>query len=252
MDIVLKILTNGQIQEFLLSPGGVIGIGRGSDCNLKLEDAKISSRHCRFFYKKDRLEISDLDSKNGTYLNGIRVDRSEVFIGDEVRIGDSIISLDEKKMQPEVVSRFTFPGPHADRVSYELKVDFTGARIQNQLHNKGAPVRIVESPSHEKEITLRQKAKSRIKLSKEEIRVRNKMLSFVTNLLDSFLVFTAFLFPAALLKDQITQLVPSRSLLVLGGLMVLSGFIFSLVNFKASKFTLGERFSGIRDLYMKQ
>ncbi len=45
-------------------------IGRGSDCDIVLDDRQISRLHARVVWREDHYEIEDLGSKNGTHLNG--------------------------------------------------------------------------------------------------------------------------------------------------------------------------------------
>ena len=166
MKVALKIVNKGSTNEHIMSLGNMIALGRSSKCDLQVDDDKMSGRHCRFTLKADRLEIADLDSKNGTYLNGIRIEQSEVFIGDEVKIGETVITLEEKNTDGEALSALTFPGPKKDRLSYELKADFTGARIQNQIANKRLSVtpKVNFESSHAKEVEVRKKIKSKIRI----------------------------------------------------------------------------------------
>ena len=251
MQVVLKIYTSGKKLEHSIKLGSNIAVGRSSSSDLQIDDAKISSNHCRFQLKTDRLEIYDLDSKNGTYLNGIRIENSEMFVGDEVKLGETIISIEDAKMEKHVIDVLTFPGPFKDRLSYELKADFTGARIQNQLNVKRPSSS--ESPSHEKEITLRKKIKSNLRLSKQEIRSRNKFLSLITSFLDFALVFCAFSFPMGAVAKYIPQSIPKEQrFMILLALMGACGMVFIFLNFKKSKFTIGEKVLGIQSLYQNQ
>jgi serine phosphatase RsbU (regulator of sigma subunit) len=56
--------------------GEPVVIGRGSKCDLILEDAKISSRHCAVALTSGNVMVSDLGSTNGTFVDGKRVDES--------------------------------------------------------------------------------------------------------------------------------------------------------------------------------
>ena len=253
MKVILKVKSKEFEKEQTLNLGEMVAVGRSSSCDVQVDDEKISGRHCRLFLKIDRLELYDLDSKNGTYLNGIRVDRSEIFLGDEVQLGDTIISLEESKMPQDAIDALTFPGPFKERLNYELKADFTGARIQNQLNNKRPVAPNIETKSHEQEIVLRKKIKSNIKLSKQEIRLRNSFLAIISSILDistvvavMFLpvIFAGKLIPAHLPKDQ--------KIIYLAGSALALALIFIFVNFKKMKFTFGERVSGIKELYDKQ
>lgn len=251
MKIALKFKTNGSTVEHTLNVGEIIAIGRSSKCEFQLDDEKISGRHCRFFLKQDRLELTDLDSKNGTYLNGIRVETSEVFLGDEVKIGDTIISLEERSADAEAMKLLSFPGPMKDRASYELKVDFTGARIQNQINNKKikASQKIQYDPSHAKEIELRKQAHSRLKLPKEEIKANHKFKAMISSLLDMALL-GAFLYVPYHFQDFIPS--KEHKLFALIVVEIFAASIFLAVNFKSSKFSFGEKISGIEKLYQNQ
>jgi len=50
-----------------------IVIGRGSDCNLRLSAPQVSRRHCFLRVSRDSASITDLDSSNGTFLDGNRI-----------------------------------------------------------------------------------------------------------------------------------------------------------------------------------
>ena len=73
--------------------GGVV-LGRGTLADIRLEDPFASSRHARIVRQGDVLVIEDLDSTNGTYLNGTRLDGPQpLHPGDRIRIGDNEFSF---------------------------------------------------------------------------------------------------------------------------------------------------------------
>jgi len=51
-------------------------IGRSEDCDIQINDSYVSSRHARVIWDRDRWFVEDLQSKNGTYLNGTRIQRA--------------------------------------------------------------------------------------------------------------------------------------------------------------------------------
>jgi FHA domain/Domain of unknown function (DUF1707) len=64
-------------------------IGRSTSCRLVLEQDTISGRHAELRRREDgRLEIVDLGSTNGTWVNGWRVDRAVLRDGDVVHRAD--------------------------------------------------------------------------------------------------------------------------------------------------------------------
>ena len=253
MKVSLKILRQGTIREHVLSSNGAVTFGRSRLCEIQLEDTKVSGKHCRLNLKKDRLEVTDLDSKNGTYLNGIRVEQTEIFAGDEVRIGDTLITMQESKMQDEDVKALSFPGPEHDRLEYALKADFTGARIQNQIVNKkNQSLKLAQIASHAKEIDLRKRINSPILISKQEIRNRNKLPSFIATLLDVVTLLMVISSPLFIVASLPSQIGNQTRILVLIGLAALFGGAFIFYNYKKSKFTVGEKLAGIQRLHSEQ
>ena len=63
-------------------------IGRGEDCDVSIPLGFISRRHCRFVYQGGELLVRDLESLNGTFVNGSAAPLlTPVCHGDEVRLG---------------------------------------------------------------------------------------------------------------------------------------------------------------------
>ena len=63
-------------------------IGRSHDVSLPVMDAEVSRRHARFEAQNGVVYVSDLGSRNGTFLNGHRLDAAiEVLPGDTIDVG---------------------------------------------------------------------------------------------------------------------------------------------------------------------
>jgi hypothetical protein len=69
-------------------------VGRSSSCDLVLHDSNVSRRHAQLFFREGRWIILDLDSTNGTYINGDRVQRSELLPGDLLALGTEQLQVD--------------------------------------------------------------------------------------------------------------------------------------------------------------
>ena len=73
---------------FRLTPGAVKTLGRATRADFILDAALVSRLHCRFTVRESgELEVEDLKSTNGTYVNERRVKRASLSAGDLVRIG---------------------------------------------------------------------------------------------------------------------------------------------------------------------
>jgi serine phosphatase RsbU (regulator of sigma subunit) len=86
------------IQSPLLAPfrhelnGDTVSIGRASDCNIPIKDRYLSRKHAEIASVNGSWVLRDCGSANGTFLNGLRVDRERALrSGDKIRIGDTEI-----------------------------------------------------------------------------------------------------------------------------------------------------------------
>lgn len=68
---------------------GDVVVGRDASCTLVLADPRASRRHVRITADGRASRFADLDSSNGTFLNGRRVDAGTLDCGDVLRLGDS-------------------------------------------------------------------------------------------------------------------------------------------------------------------
>lgn len=62
-------------------------IGRGADCNIILPERQVSRHHVKITQENSKYILHDLDSKNGTHLNGVQViGQAPLQDGDEIQI----------------------------------------------------------------------------------------------------------------------------------------------------------------------
>jgi pSer/pThr/pTyr-binding forkhead associated (FHA) protein len=73
---------------FRILPGGVRTLGRATGADFSIDAALVSRIHCRLTATPGGgLEVRDLDSTNGTYVNGERVQSAQLASGDRIQIG---------------------------------------------------------------------------------------------------------------------------------------------------------------------
>lgn len=61
-------------------------VGRDADAHVRLDDPVVSRRHARIVVSDDGAQIADLDSKNGTFLDGLRLTAQAVPLSDGSRV----------------------------------------------------------------------------------------------------------------------------------------------------------------------
>jgi pSer/pThr/pTyr-binding forkhead associated (FHA) protein len=72
---------------FRILPGSVKTIGRSSGAEFIVDAAMVSRLHCQLTAGAAELEVVDLDSTNGTLVNGQRVKRASLKEGDRLGVG---------------------------------------------------------------------------------------------------------------------------------------------------------------------
>jgi len=84
--LVVKKGANGKRTMRLKSEETIVG--RRPDCDLRIRSSEVSRRHCLLSFQDGVLHVEDLDSVNGTFLNGTRIaGRKVVRPGDRLEIG---------------------------------------------------------------------------------------------------------------------------------------------------------------------
>lgn len=82
--------------ELFLVPG-VLDIGRASENHIQLDDVSISSYHAKIVTYFHESFIIDLDSSNGIYLNGKRVYKHSLKVGDKLQVGNYYLVIKPAK-----------------------------------------------------------------------------------------------------------------------------------------------------------
>ena len=86
---ILRIVTEGQPEKiFRILPGSERTIGRATGADFIIDAALVSRVHCRVSaLAGGQLEIRDLESTNGTYVNGERIETARLAPGDRLQVG---------------------------------------------------------------------------------------------------------------------------------------------------------------------
>lgn len=88
MHVKLKVLRGGSAGKEIAVRVPQFLIGRAEECHIRANSDAISRRHCAITLENDDVRIRDLGSRNGTFVNGVKIDGAHrIQMGDQVRVG---------------------------------------------------------------------------------------------------------------------------------------------------------------------
>ncbi|WP_052607320.1 FHA domain-containing protein [Lentisphaera araneosa] len=85
-----------QVQTYKLKEGDTI-IGRTKDNSIQLAFPNISRHHSKISFSNETYSIEDLESTNGTYVNGISIAKCVLHPNDVIEIGDTHLFYYERE-----------------------------------------------------------------------------------------------------------------------------------------------------------
>ncbi len=72
---------------FRMPAGSVKTIGRSKGAEFILDAPLVSRLHCQLTANDDGLQVKDLDSTNGTFVNDTRIKTAQLQAGDRLKVG---------------------------------------------------------------------------------------------------------------------------------------------------------------------
>jgi hypothetical protein len=98
--ILLYLMHSETGQRYPISLEKVV-IGRSSGDIVFPRDPRISSQHCRLFFNAGRIAVEDLDSANGTFLNGEKLNAGQLYTVE----GGAILKVGDQEFKAQIPSR---------------------------------------------------------------------------------------------------------------------------------------------------
>jgi hypothetical protein len=96
-DACLHILSEEETTGILHLQQGKNTLGRSSSNSLVVDDELISSFHAMITFENDEVWIEDMESKNGVFVNGIKIEeKTRLLDGYLLRIGATMLRFDAK------------------------------------------------------------------------------------------------------------------------------------------------------------
>ncbi|CAM5624715.1 Serine/threonine-protein kinase PknD [Streptomyces tanashiensis] len=93
-------VVGAQSMTFSYGERGTVIVGRAADCAIvaSADQRQVSRHHCAFDIDPPTVRVRDLGSRNGTYVNGVRIDgpgsrAHDLADGDEIRVGTLLLRV---------------------------------------------------------------------------------------------------------------------------------------------------------------
>jgi phosphoserine phosphatase RsbU/P len=101
----LSILNGQRAGETYELADSQVQLGRDSFCELVIPTRSVSRQHARVLREPDGYYIEDLNSLNGTYINGRRITRrTKLFDRDQIRLFDVLLEFHTGAVPPEIAA----------------------------------------------------------------------------------------------------------------------------------------------------
>ncbi|MCR9116128.1 MAG: FHA domain-containing protein [bacterium] len=155
MKLTIEIRPNDKVSVDREYAQTALVIGRDQSCDLTIAIDIVSSRHARLEYAADQWRLTDLDSSNGTYVNGQRIHRqTAVAVDDEIQLGVDgprlrIKQFTETPIAAEVVP--SVPQPPTQSASKDVEQPFHAG--ETAIPSPPRDV-VIEAPKRKKRATV--------------------------------------------------------------------------------------------------
>ncbi|MBW2528684.1 MAG: FHA domain-containing protein [Deltaproteobacteria bacterium] len=99
-------------------------IGRSTSCKIMLDDSEVSRQHARIAVQEGELWIDALDSANGVFVNGDRIEgRCKLEAGDRIRIGTQDFRVGRLTERPHRAKRRRYQTPYGKEHARQASLD---------------------------------------------------------------------------------------------------------------------------------
>jgi pSer/pThr/pTyr-binding forkhead associated (FHA) protein len=108
---------------------GVVSVGRATINDVAILDPKVSRQHARLVCGPSGCQIEDLGSTNGTRVNGQRVRRAALGLGDTIQVGDSSLRFEAYSPRPELEGTIIDAPPIESEADMEATLAVSGLEV---------------------------------------------------------------------------------------------------------------------------
>lgn len=139
-------------------------VGRSNECDLSFSVTHLSRKHAELFILNGQLMVKDLESANGTYVNGARIEEAKLQKGDELRLDTltfTIIGPGGESDRTTVRSAVSIPS-----IKTEAPVTATPKPVQSSAPAEREKKRVAGTTTFQKAVSVSEDAKQEVEKSK--------------------------------------------------------------------------------------
>jgi DNA-binding CsgD family transcriptional regulator len=104
-------------------------LGRSPWCDFRLNHPTVSSRHAELLLCGESLSVRDLGSRNGTYLDDMRIERATLDVGQSLRLGLVILQVADCPLPDDQPGTAVLPPKHPGTLEQKAK-DLSPAQLR--------------------------------------------------------------------------------------------------------------------------
>lgn len=133
----------GKLERVVAWTGDVLVAGRSTDCDILLAQDEVSRRHVRFERVEDRFEMVDLGSVNGSFVNGRRVERQALAVGDVIQVEGFQLTfvLDRDPLDGAIAAKPVEAAPARREDTFAMTM------LQEQMPHRPGFTQVLERPA---------------------------------------------------------------------------------------------------------
>lgn len=130
----IVVLAGHNVGEMYKVAAEQLTLGRGGGADVRLVDEGISRFHCRIGVDGDDLYVEDLQSRNGTFLNGERITRRKLEDGDKIQLGrTTVLKFSFHDQLEESFQRRMFDSALRDGLTRAYNKRYFQDRLQGEM-----------------------------------------------------------------------------------------------------------------------
>jgi len=126
----IRFLTGKHIGQVMPLKSGSNILGRGPSCDITINSPSISKEHAQIDIYPDKIIISDLGSRNGTFINGIQIKAQKINVGDKVSLHELIFEIvpahfvqQQQPIMPTYPQPTEQPPAYDNNLAYQQQAD---------------------------------------------------------------------------------------------------------------------------------